>query len=108
MLNEFLSTVSAFFSDTRQRVRLDDMVSVLVNVVSGVPQGRVLGPLLFTLYASELFHIIWNHTVGYADDTTIYGDITRHLSRPQVMESLNQDLAAILSWCLKWYRMLNL
>ena len=43
----------------------------------------------------------------YADDTTIYAVIPRLLSRPQVLESLNQDLAAINSWCLKWHMRLN-
>ena len=39
--------------------------------------------------------------MGYADDTTIYALIPGQLS-PQVMESLNRNLAAIGSWCLKW------
>ena len=78
-----------------------------VDVVSGVPQGSVLGPLLFTLYTSELFHIVGNHMVGYANDTTIKPLIPTPLSRLQVMESLNQFLAAVHSWCLKWHMRLN-
>ena len=42
--------------------------SKLVNVVSGVPQGSVLGPLLFLLYTSELFSILENKLISYADD----------------------------------------
>ena len=49
----------------------------------------------------ELFHIVGNDIVGYAGDTTIYAVIARPLTRPQVMESLNQDLATINSWCFK-------
>ena len=49
----------------------DGKVSASVDVVSGVPQGSVLGPLLFILYASELSHIVGNHIVGYADDITV-------------------------------------
>ena len=75
--------------------------------VSGVPQGSVLGPLLLILYTSELFHISTNHNVGYADNTMIYTVIPRQLFRSQVMESLNRDLAAINSWCLKWHMRLN-
>ena len=64
-------------------------------LVSGVSQGSVLGPLLFILYTSELFHIVGNHIVEYADDTTIYAVICEPLLRPQVMEFLNQDLSVI-------------
>ena len=70
-------------------------------------KGSVLGPLLFVLFTFELFHIVGNYIVGYADGATIYTVIARPLSRPQVMESLNQDLAAIDSWCLKWHMWLN-
>ena len=45
--------------------------------------------------------------MGYADVTTIYAVIPKSLSWPQVMESLNQDLTAINSWCLKLHMRLN-
>ena len=45
--------------------------SKLVDVVSGVPQGSVLGLLLFLLYTSELFSILENKLIGYADDSTL-------------------------------------
>ena len=80
--------------------------SVSVDVVSEMPQGSVLGPF-FALYTTELFRISGNHMLGYAGDTTIYEVIPRPLSRPQFMESLNRDLAAIHSWCLKWHMRLN-
>ena len=50
---------------------VDGCRSKLVNIVSGVPQGRVLGPLLFLLYTSELFSILENKLIGYADDPTL-------------------------------------
>ena len=45
--------------------------SKLVNVVSGVPQGSVSGPLLFLLYTRKLFSILENKLIGYADDSTL-------------------------------------
>ena len=93
------SIVSVFLNDRKQRVRLNGNLNTSVGMVSGVPQGSVLEPLLFILRTSEIFHFVENHIVGYADDTTIYAVIPRLLSRPQVIESLNQDLAANDSWC---------
>ena len=45
----------------------------LVNVVPGMPQGSVLGTLLFSLYTSELFSILENKHVGYVNDFTLIG-----------------------------------
>ena len=50
--------------------------SKLVNVLSAVPQGNVLGPLLFLLYTLELFPILENQLVGYADDSTLIAVVT--------------------------------
>ena len=81
---QFLFVISESLSDRRQHLRLNFKVSVSVNVVSGVPQGSVLELLLFILYTCELFHIVRNHIVRYANDTTIYAVIPRPLSRPHV------------------------
>ena len=50
---------------------VDGCQSKLVNVLLGVPQESVLGPLLFLLYTSELFSILENKLIGYADDSTL-------------------------------------
>ena len=86
---------------------LEGKVSVSDDMVSKVPQGSILEPLLFILYTSELFHIVGNYMVGYEDDTTMHAVIPRPVSRPQVIDSLNRKLAAIHSWYLKWHMRLN-
>ena len=88
-------------------MRLEGKVCAYVGVVLGVPQDSVLEPLLFILYIFKFLHIVGNYIVGFADDTTIYSVIPRSLSRPQLLKSLNHDLAVIDSWCLKWHIRLN-
>ena len=58
-----LSILTQFLSKRSQHVMVDACRSKLINVVSGVPQGNILGSLLFLLYTSELFF----HSVEYAD-----------------------------------------
>ena len=68
---QFLSIALEFLSGKRQRVRLDEKISASGDVVSRVPQRSVLGPFLFVLHTSELFHMVGNYILGYADDTSI-------------------------------------
>ena len=72
-----------------------------------IQQYNALGVLLLMLNTYESFCIVGNHIVGYADDTSIYTVFPRQLSCTQVKESLNQNLAAIYSSCLKWHMRLN-
>ena len=65
-----LSLLTQFVSNRSPHGIVDGFRSKLVNVVSGVPQGSVLGPLLLLLYTSELFYILENKLIGYADDST--------------------------------------
>ena len=66
-----MSVLMQFLSNRSQYDLVDGCRSKLVNAVSGVPQGSVLGPLLFLLYTSELFSILGNTLIGYADDSTL-------------------------------------
>ena len=69
--------------------------SKLVNVVSGVPQGSVLGPLLFLLYTSELSFILENKLIDYADDSTLINFVPSPDVRVAVAESLSRDLSKV-------------
>ena len=71
----------------------------LVDVVLGVPQGSVLGPLLFILYTSELFSILDNKLIGYADDSTLMAIVPSPGVRVTVAKSLIRYLGRVSEWC---------
>ena len=66
-----LSVLTQFLFNRSQFFLVDGCRSKLVNVVSGVKQASVLVPLLFLLYTSELFSILENNLISYADDSTL-------------------------------------
>ena len=86
---------------------VDGCRSKLVNVVSGVPQGSVLGPLLSLLYTSVLFSIFENKLVGYADDSTLMAVVPSSGVRVAVAESVIRDLGRVSEWCDLWGMKLN-
>ena len=94
-----LSILTQFLSNRSEHVMVDCCRSKLVDVVSGEPQGSVVGPLLFLLYTSELFSILGNKLIGYADDST--------LMAVEVAESLIRDLGRVSEWCDLWEMKLN-
>ena len=91
--------MTPFLSNRSQHVMVDGCWSRLVNVASGVPQGSVLGPLLFLLYTSELFSILENKLIGYADDSTLMAVVPSSGVRVAVAESLISDLGRASEWC---------
>ena len=73
-----------------------------------MPQGSVLGQLLFLLYTSELFSILENKLIGYADDSTLMAVVPSPGVRvAAVAESLNRDLGRVSEWCNLWGMKLN-
>ena len=65
-----MSLLAQFLSNRSQHVLVDGCRSKLVNVLSEVTQGSVLGTLVLLLYTSKLFSILENKLIGYADGST--------------------------------------
>ena len=105
--DRFLDILNDFLSNRTQRVSVDGSFSSYFDVKSGVPQGSVLGPLLFILYTSDMWSGIDSCMVSYADDTTLFANIPSPRDRDRVAESLSRDLARIQSWCVRWGMKLN-
>ena len=66
-----------------------------------------MGPLLFLLYISELFSILENKLIGYADDSTLIAVVPSPGVRVTAAESLNRDLVRVNAWCDLWGMKLN-
>ena len=101
------SVIRQFLSARQQCVSVDGGVSNYVDVVSGVSQGSVLGPLLFILYTADLFSIVDNLLVGYADDATLNSVAQRPANGVSVSNSLQCDTDTISNWCSRWGMCLN-
>ena len=72
-----------------------------------VSQGSVLGPLLFLLYTSELFSILENKLISYADDSTSMAVVSSPGVRVKVAESFIHDLGRVSKWSDPWGMKLN-
>ena len=99
-----LKVFQIFLSSRTQRVKV---CSSSIDVVSGVPQSSVLGPLLFLLYIADLPGLLQNVLVGYVDDSTLLCTIPHPRDRSSVSASLNDDLAVISDWCSRWGMLAN-
>ena len=86
---------------------VDCAASEWIPIISDVPQGSVLGPLLFILYTSEMFELVENRLFAYAYDYTLLAVVHKPANRPAVAASLNRDLARIQEWCNHWCMILN-
>lgn len=95
-----LMWIRNFLHDRTQRVVIDGESSNVAPVTSGVPQGSVLGPLLFLVYINDLPSCVSDGTKVklFADDTMVYRVINSHVDAVQ----LQQDLDALQEWERKW------
>ena len=93
-----LSWIKAFLTGRSQTVVLEGESSSEIPVNSGIPQGSVLGPLLFLLYINDLPEYIHLQVRLFADDTAIYITINNHSDS----DTLQQDLDTLQTWERLW------
>ena len=93
-----LNWIAAFLKDRHQRVVVEGMTSGEVPVDSGVPQGSVLGPLLFLLHINDLPNVVTSQVRLFADDCLLYRPIRSVVDQ----EGFQRDLEALEQWATTW------
>ena len=97
--DSLLNWFQNYLRDRKQRVVLPGGLSEWENISAGVPQGSILGPLLFLVYINDIVQEI-NSTIRlFADDTSLYIIVE---SPEEAANTLNQDLNRISAWAEKW------
>ena len=97
ILGNYYNYIENFFKDRKQTVYSNNCFSYSTSVVSGVPQGSVLGPLLFVLYINDLSEIIDSSNsviLTFADDTKLISKISSVSEKNKLQDNLNN----VIEW----------
>ena len=100
-----LRWITSYLTDQSQFVQIDDRTSEQVRVMFGVPQGSILGPVLFNLYVNDLSKVLPSNVKShqYADDTTIYDHC-----KPSELQSCQAEVQGALTKLSTWSSECNL
>ena len=99
-----LNLTNSILSERYQRVLLNGQSSEWASIKAGVPQGSILGPLLFLIYISDLSDGIISDVKLFTDNTSIFSTV---YSTNKTADSLNNDLQKISDWAYKWKMSFN-
>ena len=92
-----LALVKSYLSNRKQRVTLNGICSSWKDICIGVPQGSILGPLLFNIYINDLMFDFGDRTsvCNYADDNTIFASAK---SLTEIKDRLEMSLLSVSTW----------
>jgi len=95
--------VREWLKERMQRVCINGVTSSWLEVMSGVPQGSVLGPILFLIYINDFDNGIKNWILKFADDTKIFSAVNNDSDR----RLFQIDLDDLLMWAEEWQIMFS-
>ena len=99
-----LSWIESFITNRKQRVNINGTYSQWKDVVSGVPQGSVLGPILFIIFVNDLPNILKTGSCSiFADDTKLQANA----NNIKGADMIQKDLDKLNDWCKEWKLIFN-
>ena len=96
--DDLLAWITSFLKMRKQRVKVNGSMSSWADVTSGVPQGSVLGPILFVIFINDFPSLLQSSVKLFADDAKLYSDVSHangHLK-------LQEDLKTCVDWANQW------
>ena len=102
-----LSWISDYLKDRTQRVRVNGQYSSTSKVLSGVPQGSVLGPLLFLIFVADMAPLVQNFISLYADDSKLFSYLLENNISPHTTTSIQEDINTLSEWSEKMQMSFN-
>ena len=95
--------IRKWLCDRKQQVVLNGKFSRLQDVLSGVPQGSVLGPILFLIFVNDIDTVVSSHIQKFADDCKVY----RSVPTAKDIDILQQDINNLCQWSKDWQMLFN-
>ena len=102
--DDLLNILSDFLRNRKERVTLNGYSSSWTSVNAGVPQGSILGPILFLIYMINLSDGLSSNAKRFADDTSLFSVV--HDINTSAIE-LNKDLKKVNDWAFQWKMTFN-
>ena len=101
--NGIIDWIQKWLTDRRQHVVVGGEVSNWKSVLREVPQGSVLGPLLFLIYINDLDDNITSNVLKFADETKVLTKVNNEGDK----QHLQNDLDKLVKWSEKWRTLLS-
>jgi hypothetical protein len=102
---KLLEWIESYLTNRKQQVVINGSKSDILELYAGVPQGSVLGPLLFLVYINDLSDGLSGGTFLFADDSSIFHNVNRNLR--ECIIRMNRDLEIVNKWAKQWLVTIN-